>query len=125
MFLATRVRAWPIYIACLLGPQMLTSGSSMLSRLVVGVGIKQNAKCEMLLRKTDVKMNVQNCGFSMKLRNGDGGDMTDGNGSCHGLVPSFFDDMTFCQHKKIAGDDQATLMVDRNSAIYVCLQDRN
>ena len=41
----------------------------------MGVGTKQNAKCEMLLRKIDGEMNVQNCEFSMKLRNGDGGDM--------------------------------------------------
>ena len=39
------------------------------------VGIKQNTKCAMLLRKIDGKMNVQNCGFFTKLRNGDGGDM--------------------------------------------------
>ena len=43
--------------------------------LVVGVGVKQNAKCEMLLRKMDGEKNVQNCGFSAKLRNGDGGEM--------------------------------------------------
>ena len=54
---------------------MSTSGSSLLSHLVVGVGIKQYAKCEMLLRKLDGEMNVNNCGFSAKLRNGDGGDM--------------------------------------------------
>ena len=42
----------------------------LLARLVVGVGIKQNAKY-----KIDGEMNVQNCGFSAKLRNGDGGDM--------------------------------------------------
>ena len=47
----------------------------LLAHLVVGVGIKQNAKCEMLLHKIDGEMNVQNCGFSAKLRNGNGGDM--------------------------------------------------
>ena len=47
----------------------------LLAHLVVGVGIKQNAKCEMLLCKIDGEMNVQNCGFSAKLRNGDGDDM--------------------------------------------------
>ena len=46
----------------------------MLARMVMGVGIKQNAKCEMLLRKIDGEMDVENCGFS-KLRNEDGGDM--------------------------------------------------
>ena len=56
--------------------RLLTSAQSrLLFRLMVGVGIKQNAKCEMLLRKIDAEMNVQNCRFSAKLRNGDGGDM--------------------------------------------------
>ena len=48
---------------------------SWLAHLVVGVGIKQNAKCKMLLCKIDGEMNVQNCRFSATLRNGDGGDM--------------------------------------------------
>ena len=47
----------------------------LLAHLVVGVGIKQNVKCEMLLRKIDGEINMQNCGLSTKLRNGDGGDM--------------------------------------------------
>ena len=54
---------------------MSTSSSSLLSCLVVGVGIKQNEKCEMLLRKIDGEKNVQNCGFSAKLQNEDGGNM--------------------------------------------------
>ena len=40
-----------------------------------GGGCWYKAKCEMLLRKIEGEMNVQNCGFSTKLRNGDGGDM--------------------------------------------------
>ena len=47
----------------------------LLAYLMVSVGIKQNTKCEMLLRKINGEMNVQNCRFSAKLRNGDGGDM--------------------------------------------------
>ena len=47
----------------------------LLAHLVVSVGIKQNVKCEMLLRKIDGKMKVQNCGFAAKLRIEDGGDM--------------------------------------------------
>ena len=54
---------------------MSTSGSSMLYRLLVSVGIKQNAKCKMLLRKIDGKKNVKICGFSAKLRDEHGGDM--------------------------------------------------
>ena len=47
----------------------------LLARLVVGVCKNQNVKCEMLLHKIDGEMNVQNSGFSAKLRNRDGGDM--------------------------------------------------
>ena len=71
-FLTTRVRAW----LCL--PPRAAGVNDwffFLAHLVVGVGIKQNAKCDMLLHKIDGEMNVQNCGFSAKLRNGDGGDM--------------------------------------------------
>ena len=39
----------------------------LLFHLVVGVGIKQSAKCKMLLRKRDGKMNVQNFGFSREI----------------------------------------------------------
>ena len=46
----------------------------LLAHLVVGVGIKQNAKCEMLLRKIAGEMYVQNLGFAAKLQNGNGGD---------------------------------------------------
>ena len=95
----------------------------LLDRLVVGVGKKQNAKFEMLLCKIDGEMNVQNGGFSAKLRNGDGGDMfhdwrfrfyvcsrlcdrdccfaADGNGSCHAPTPSYSKEMTRCRHKKL------------------------
>ena len=52
---------------------MSTSGSSLLPPLMVGVGIKQNTKCEMLLCKIYGEKNVQNCEFSAKLRNEDGG----------------------------------------------------
>ena len=121
----------------------------LLARLVVGVGKKQTAKCKMLLRKIRGKMNVQNGCFSAKLRNGDGGDML------HNwrlrfyvclrlriatVVPQLMA-TTVATHprhriskrwhvaniKNFTGDDQATLAVDQNSAIYVCLhlRDRN
>ena len=97
----------------------------LLVHLVLGVGIKQ--KCEMLLRKIDGKMNVQNCGF---LQNGDGGDMlrdwwqviTD---SCYRFSKRWH----VADVKNIVGDDQTTLMVHRNFAniactfrFYVCLR---
>ena len=54
--------------------------------------------------------------------------MTDGNGSYHGLAPSFLKRWHVSDVKNIAGDDQTTLMVHRNSAniactfrFYVCL----
>ena len=43
-------------------------------------------------------------------------------GSCHGLAPSFFDDMTHRRRQNLTGYHQATLMVDRKSAIYICLR---
>ena len=143
------------------------SASSLLSLLVVGVGIMQNLKCEMLLCKIDGEMNMQNCGYSAKFWNGEGDghdwrqrqlprtraiffqrddtlsmsktspamtrhplwlvhqnsinisytsytfwfyvclrlrdrdccSAADGNGSCHGLAPSFFEDRTRCQRQ--------------------------
>ena len=39
----------------------------LLAYLAVGAGIKQNAKCKMLLCKIDGEMNVQNCGFSAEI----------------------------------------------------------
>ena len=40
-----------------------------------GGGCWYKAQCEMLLRKIDGDLNVQNCEFSAKLQNGDGGNM--------------------------------------------------
>ena len=60
-------------------------------------------KCEMVLRKIDGEMNMQNCGYSTKLWNGDGGDWcstADGNGSYHELAPLFFKEMTRCRRQK-------------------------
>ena len=67
LFLATRVPGWPIKIAFLLGLQVLTSGSSLLSSLVVGVGIMQHAVTHYRWQKERKKLWI--------LRNGDGGDM--------------------------------------------------
>ena len=47
---------------------------------------------------------------------------TNGNGSCHGLEPSFFDDITRRRRQILTSDDQKSLMVDQKSAIYVCLR---
>ena len=145
-----------------------------------GGGCWYKAKCEMLLRKIDGEMNVQNCGFSAKGRRWQhatrltatavitdsrhrfskrwhvadvkhmaGDEQTtlmvhrnfknlactfriyvclrlcdreccssaDGSGSCHAPAPSYFKEMTRCDIKNFTGDDQATLTVDRKSAI--------
>ena len=51
----------------------------------------------------------------------------DSSGSCHTPAWSYFEEMTRCRRKKFTGDDQATLTVNRNSKIPVCLRlhDRN
>ena len=87
----------PIYIACLLGLQDSTSGSSMLSRLVVSVGIKQNAKC--CYAKYTAKRTCKIVDFprNCEMETVATCTTTDGNGSCHGLKPLFFDDMTGCR----------------------------
>ena len=73
----------------------------------------------MLLRKIDGKKDYpQNC----EMKTVATCLTTNGNGSCHGLAPSFFDNMTRRRRQNLAGDDQATIMDDRKSAIYVCLR---
>ena len=77
----------------------------------------------MLLRKIAGELNVQNCGFSAKLRNGDGGDMLHvwrQRQLSRTLAIVFRRDDTLPTSKNIAGDDQTTLMVHRNSANIVC-----
>ena len=53
-----------------------------------GCWYKQNAKCEMLLRKIDGEMNVQNCGFprNCEMETVAACSTTDGNGSYHKLA---------------------------------------
>ena len=72
------------------------------------------AKCEMLLRKIDGEKNVpkeivdfpRNCEIVTVAT------CFTTNGSCHGLAPSLFDDMTRHRRQNLAGDDRATLMVN-------------
>ena len=89
----------------------------------------------MLLSKIDGEMNVQNCELSTKLWNGDGGDM---HHDWRQWQLSRLSRHRFSKRwhvsdvKNIAGDDQTTLMVHRNSAnisctfrFYVCLRLRD
>ena len=82
-----------------------------------------------------VKWTCKKCGFSAKLWNGDGGD----------ILPDWWQRQLSSRHrfskrwqvvdvKNIAGDGQATVMVDQNSAnitytfrfyVCLCLQDRD
>ena len=68
----------------------------------------QNAKCEMQLSKTDDDMNMHNCGIARncEMETVAVCCMTDGNSSYHGHVADI---------KNVAGEYQATLIVDRNS----------
>ena len=76
----------------------------LLAHLVEGVGIKQNVKREMMLRKRERRRNEcaklwffpRNCEMEMVATCS----TTDGNGSYHGLAPSFFEDMTRCRRQK-------------------------
>ena len=76
---------------------MSTSGSSLVSRLVVGVGIKQIARCcyakETVKWKCKIVDFLQNCEMKTVVTCS----TTDGNGSCDGLVSSFFEEMTCCR----------------------------
>ena len=94
----------------------------------------------MLLRKIDGEMNVQNGGYSARLRNGDGGDIlhnwwlrfTSVYICAIATVVPQLTATAVAMHprsriskrwhvadiKNITEDDQATLTVDRNSAIY-------
>ena len=58
-------------------------------------GCWYKAKCEMLLRKTDGEMNMQNCEMVTVATCF----MTDGNGSYHGLAPLFFEELTRCRRQ--------------------------
>ena len=62
----------------------------------------------MLLSKIDGEMNAQNVDFprNCEMETVATCSTTDGNGSYHGLVPSFFKGMTRVNVKNIAYDDQ-------------------
>ena len=91
------------------------------AHLVVGVGIKQNGKCEMLLRKIDGEMNVQNCEFSAKLRRWRHAPRLIATAVITDSRHRFQRDDTLLMSKNIAGDDQTALMVHRNSTNIVCI----
>ena len=68
----------------------------------------------------------------LRLRDRDCCSTADGNGSCHALALSFFEDITHCRRQKHRRRYQATIFVDWNSAnivytfeFYVCLRLRD
>ena len=91
----------------------------------------------MVVCKIDGEINMQNCEYSTKLWNGDGGDwcsMANATAVATDSCRRFSKRWHVADVKNIAGGNQATLMVDRNSAniayifcFYVCLhiRDRN
>ena len=106
----------------------------LLAHLMVGVGIKQNAKCEMSLRKIDSEMNVQNGGFSAKWRRWRHASRLTATAVIMDSCDRFSKRWHVADVKNIAGDDQTTLMVHRNSAniacpfrfyVCLCLRDRD
>ena len=101
----------------------------LLAHLVVGVGIKQNAKCEILLRKIDGEMNVHNCGFAAKWRRWRHAPRLTATAVITDSGHSLSKRWHVADVKNITGNDQTTLMVYRNSAniaytfrIYICLR---
>ena len=83
-------------------------------------GCWYKAKCEMLLRKIEGQMNVQNCRFSAKWKRWRHAPRLTPTAvvkhSRHRLLKRWH----IVDFKNIAGDDQAILMVHRNSATIVC-----
>ena len=76
----------------------------------------------MLLRKIDGEMNVQMVDFpwNFGMETVATCSTNDGNGSYHGLAPSFFEEMTRCWRQKQCRRRPDILMVHRNSANIVC-----
>ena len=72
----------------------------------------------MLLRKIDGERTYKIVDFP---QNCDGGDIHDQR-QLSRTRTIIFDDMTHRWRQNLAGDDQATLMVDRKSTIDVCLR---
>ena len=103
-----------------------------MAHLVVGVGVKQNAKCKRLLRKIDGEMNVQNCGFSTEIAKWRRWRHAPRLMATAVIMDSrhrFSNSWHVADVKNIVSDGQTTLMVHQNSAniactfrIYVCLR---
>ena len=80
--------------------QVLTSASSLLPLLVVCVGIMQNAKCCYAKYKAKWICKVMDIPQNCKTKTVATCSTTDGNSSCHGLTPPFFEEMTSCRRQK-------------------------
>ena len=76
----------------------------------------------MLLCKIDSEMNVQNCGFSAKWRRWRHAPRLTEMAVVTDPRCRFSKRWHVADVKDIGSDDQATLMVDWNSTIYVCLR---
>ena len=95
----------------------------LLAHLVVDFGIKQNSKCEMLLRKIDDEMNVHNCGFSAKLRKRRRWRHAPRHTATAFITDSphrFSKRWHVADVKNIASDDQTTLMINQNFSNIAC-----
>ena len=85
-----------------------------------GGGCWYKAKCEMLLRKIDGEMNVQNCEFFAKWRWWQHAPRLMATAVITDSRCRFSKRWHVADVKNIAGDDHTTLMVHRNSANIVC-----
>ena len=99
-FLITWVHVWPIQIACLLGLQVSTTGSSCWPIWWWVYWYK--AKCEMRdAAMQDRRRNERaKLWISREMETVATCSTTDRNGSYHRLVPSFFEEMTRCRRQK-------------------------
>ena len=100
---------------------MSTSGSLLLPPLVVGVGIKQMRDAVMPNRWRKERVKLWIFREIAKWRRWRHAPRPTATAVVTDSHRHFFDDMTRRRCQNLAGDDQATLMVDRKSAIYVCL----
>ena len=81
-----------------------------------GGGCRYYVKCVMLLRKIDGEMNMQNCGYSAKWRRWWHAPWLTAMAVATYSRRRFSKTWYIANVKNIAGDDQATLMVNLNSA---------
>ena len=72
----------------------------LLAHVVVGVGIKQNARCCYARLTAKWMCKIEDFPWNCEMKTVATCSTTDGNASYHELAPSFFEEMTCCRHQK-------------------------